>query len=64
MKLEQEPPNRPNFLMVVLLSAAALIVIFILAIIVLHVSGGRLTRERYRKQPTSELMLPPVVRSV
>jgi len=65
MQLEQQPPNRPNFLKIVLLSGAAIIVIFIIAIFVLHMDGGRLTHERYRKQPTSRLVLPvPVTHAV
>jgi hypothetical protein len=59
MQLEQQPPNRPNFLMVVLCAGAAIIVIFIIAIFVLHLDGGRLTRQHYRKHPTSQLVLPP-----
>jgi hypothetical protein len=58
MKLEQQPPNRPNFLMVVLIAGATIIVIFIIAIFVLHVDGGRLTGQRFRRHPTSQLMLP------
>jgi hypothetical protein len=56
--VEQQPPNKPSFLFVVLLSGAAIIVIFIIAIFVLHLDGGRLTRERSHKHPTSQLVLP------
>ena len=55
--IEQQPPNQPNFLMVVLLFAAALIVIFIVAIFVLHLDRGRLFGH-HRQHPTSQLILP------
>ena len=56
--LEQEPPNKPNFLLVVILFGAALIVIFLLALLVLHLAGGRFGRHTFRKNPTSQLVLP------
>ena len=64
MQLEQEPPNKPNFLGILLLAAGAIIVIFIIAIFVLHLDGGRRTHERFRKHPTSELVLPKATRDV
>jgi hypothetical protein len=36
MNIEQEPPNKPNFLLVLILFGVAILVIFIGAIIVLH----------------------------
>lgn len=55
--IEQQPPNKPSFLLVVLLFAAALIVIFIIAIFVLHLDRGRLFRHP-PKEPNSQLILP------
>ena len=56
--LEQEPPNKPSFLLVVLLSGVALIVLFILAIILVHLRGNRFGAHSFRAHPTSELVLP------
>jgi hypothetical protein len=59
MKLEQEPPNKPNFLAVVLMAGAALIVIFIIAWVILRWGGGaRFLNKTERKVPTSQLILP------
>jgi hypothetical protein len=59
--LEQQPPNKPNFLLVVLIAGATVIVIFIVAILVLHLDGSRFGRHSFRKQPTSQLVLPDSV---
>ncbi len=56
--MEQQPPNRPSFLFVVLLSGLAIIVIFIVAIFVLHLGGAGLTKHSFRKQPTSQVVMP------
>lgn len=56
--LEQEPPNKPSFLLVVLLSGVAIIIVFILAIILLHLGGNRFGAHSFRKHPTSQLILP------
>jgi hypothetical protein len=56
--IEQEPPNKPSFLLVVLLSGVAIIIIFILAIVILHLDGNRFGRHSFRKHPTSQLVLP------
>ena len=56
--IEQQPPNKPSFLLVVLLSGVALIVIFILAVILLHLGGNRFGTHTFRKHPTSQLLLP------
>lgn len=53
--IEQQPPNKPNFLMVVLLSGAAIIGIFILALVVLYLTGGKFGSHSFRKHPTSQL---------
>ena len=56
--LEQLPPNKPSFLLVVILFAVSLIVIFLLALLVLHLAGSRFGRHTFRKNPTSQLILP------
>lgn len=57
--LEQEPPNKPSFLMVVLIAAAAIILIFIVAWVVLRWGGGaRFLSRQHSKVPTAQLIVP------
>jgi hypothetical protein len=57
--LEQQPPNKPSFLLVVLLSGAAIIFIFIVAWAILRWGGGaHFLNRAQRKVPTSQLILP------
>jgi hypothetical protein len=61
--LEQEPPEKPNFLLVVLLFGATIIVVFFVAYFVLewtHVLPGH----HHDKHPTSQLVLPSPARSI
>jgi hypothetical protein len=61
--LEQEPPNRPSFLIVVLLSAVTLIIIFIIAWTILRWAGGaRFLNRSHRKVPTAQLIMPAIAR--
>lgn len=59
--VEQEPPNKPSFLLIVLLFGATIIAVFIVAIIILHSGGAGLTRHSFRKDPTSRLVMPAPV---
>jgi hypothetical protein len=63
MQLEQLPPNKPNFLLVVLLSGAALIVIFLLAYLFVNFDGKHLTFRHHPAHPTSQLVLPTPIPS-
>jgi hypothetical protein len=56
--LEQEPPNKPNFLLVVLLFAATIIIVFLVAYFVLDWRGTKLIPKHYDKHPSSRLVLP------
>jgi len=56
--IEQEPPRKPSFLLVVILFGVVIIFIFILAIIVLHLNGSHFGRRSFRKNPTAQLVLP------
>jgi len=58
LSIEQEPPRKPSFLLVVILFGIVIIVIFILAIIVLHLNGSHFGRHSFRKNPVSQLVLP------
>lgn len=39
MELEQQPPEKPNFLLILILFAVAILIIFVIAIFVLHIGG-------------------------
>jgi hypothetical protein len=56
--IEQEPPNKPSFLLIVALFGATIIVIFIIAIFILHLGGAGLTKHSVRHHPTSRLVMP------
>jgi hypothetical protein len=56
--LEQLPPNKPNFLVVVLLFAGAIVAVFIIAYIVLELGGTRIIPKHHSKEPHSQLVLP------
>jgi hypothetical protein len=59
MKLEQQPPNRPNFLAVLLMAAGAILVIFIIAWVVVRWGGGaKFLKKSETKAPTSQLVMP------
>jgi hypothetical protein len=56
--IEQEPPNKPNFLLVVLLFAATIIIVFLVAYFVLDWRGAHLVPKHHDKHPSSRLVLP------
>lgn len=56
--LEQRPPNKPNFLLILFLFAGGILVIFILAYIFLEVGGSRILPKHHAKEPNSRLVLP------
>jgi hypothetical protein len=58
MDIEQLPPNKPNFLLVVILSGVVLIAIFILAYFFVSFDGNHLTFRHHSAHPTSQLVLP------
>jgi hypothetical protein len=55
MELEQRPPNRPNFLLIVGLFCAAIVVIFILAYFFVAKEGKHLF---HRSPPTVSQRMP------
>jgi len=58
MDLEQLPPNKPNFGLVVVLALATLLFIFVAAYFTLDWDGKRLVPHHRGSHPTSELVLP------
>lgn len=58
MELEQKPPNRPNFMLVVILSGIAMLMIFALALVFVHVENGRLHFGLRKSWQTTSLVQP------
>jgi hypothetical protein len=56
--IEQRPPHRPNFLLVVVLSAVGILVVFAIALLMLHVGPHRLLPGKHTEHPTTRLVLP------
>jgi len=60
MNIEQLPPNKPNFGLVVALAMATLLVIFVVAYFTLDWDGKRLVPHHRGAHSTSELVCPSV----
>jgi hypothetical protein len=58
MEIEQLPPNKPNFLLILALFGATILVIFVLAYFFVDFDGGHLSFRHHGKHPTSQLVLP------
>jgi hypothetical protein len=58
MEIEQLPPNKPNFLLVVLLAVAFLFVFFVLAYFFVDFEGHHIHIRHHTANPNSELVLP------
>jgi hypothetical protein len=58
MEIEQKPPNRPNFLLIVLMSGATILVILIAAYFLLHGEARHYLRPSPSQHPASELRAP------
>jgi hypothetical protein len=58
MQIEQLPPKKPRFLLVVLAFGGTLIVIFILAYLILHFGGYHLLPRHHSTHPASQLVQP------
>ena len=56
MQIENLPPNKPNFGLIVALSGVGLLVFFVLAYLFLH--RDHVAPGRYNKHPVSRLVLP------
>jgi hypothetical protein len=59
MQVEQLPPNKPNFLLILILFCASLLVIFVIAWFFLDFNSGHLGLRHHTHHPTSQLALPP-----
>jgi hypothetical protein len=58
MDIEQLPPTKPNFLLILILFCASLLVLFLLAFLFLRFDGGHIHLRHHDKHPTSQLILP------
>ncbi len=58
MDIEQLPPNKPNFLLVVLLAVAVLFVFFVLAYYFVDFEGHHIHIRRHAANPNAQLTLP------
>jgi flagellar basal body-associated protein FliL len=58
MEIEQLPPKKPNFLLIVILFCVTLIVVFVIAYFFIAFNGKHLTFHRHTAHHTSQLVLP------
>jgi hypothetical protein len=58
MDIEQLPPNKPNFLLVVLLAVGVLFVFFVLAYLFVDFEGHHIHIRRHAANPNAQLVLP------
>ena len=54
--IEQQPPNRPNFMLILVLFGATIIAVFVIAYFVLDWDAGGLLPKRHAKHPSSQLV--------
>jgi hypothetical protein len=65
MDINQYPPNKPNFGLVVALAGATLLLIFVVAYFFVRIEGNHLVFKHHSREPHSQLILPATnVRSV
>ena len=58
MELEQLPPNKPNFLLILILFGVSILVIFVVAYFFVDFDGKHLTFRHHSAHPTSQLIVP------
>lgn len=58
MQIEQYPPNKPNFSLVVLLAGVTLIVVLVLAYFFIDFEGGHLHIRHRHANPNAQLLAP------
>ena len=58
MDIEQLPPNKPNFLLILILFGVAILVIFVVAYFFVDFDGKHLTFRHHSAHPTSQLIVP------
>jgi hypothetical protein len=58
MDIEQLPPNKPRFGLVVILFAVTILIVFVVAYFTLDWDGKRLVPHNYSKHPVSGVVMP------
>jgi hypothetical protein len=58
MEIEQLPPHKPNFLLILILFGVAILVIFVVAYFFVDFDGKHLTFRHHSAHPTSHLIVP------
>jgi hypothetical protein len=58
MDINDYPPNKPNFGLIVALFCATLLVVFVLAYFFVRIDGNHLTFKHHSPEPHSLLILP------
>ena len=58
MEIEQYPPKKPNFLLVVLLAVGVLLLIFVLAYFFVDFEGHHIHIRRQHANPNAMLVMP------
>jgi hypothetical protein len=58
MDINQYPPNKPNFGLVVALAGATLLLIFVVAYFFVRIEGNHLVFKHHSREPHSQLILP------
>jgi hypothetical protein len=58
LQIEQYPPNKPNFLLVVLLACAVLFAVLLLAYLFVDFEGGHIHIRHRRANPNAQLIRP------
>jgi hypothetical protein len=58
MEIEQLPPNKPNFLLILILFGVAILVIFVVAYFFVDFDGKHLTFRHHSAHPTSQFIVP------
>jgi hypothetical protein len=59
MRLEQLPPNKPNFGLIVALFCATLLVLFVFAYFFVRIEGNHLVFKHHSGEPHSQLLIKP-----
>ncbi len=58
MEIEQLPPHKPNFLLILILFVVAILVIFVVAYFFVDFDGKHLTFRHHTAHHTSQLIVP------
>jgi hypothetical protein len=58
MQVEQLPPNKPNFLLILILFCVSILVIFLLAWLFLHFNSNHLGLRHKTSSPHAQLIHP------